>query len=103
MLFGNSESPHQCNALIKHLFRNDLAGINYASCEPSSSVLHELRANQESNRFLSPNLFFGLAHNLVFYSKMLLLSMHCIAYAFGKHGYTIVHSHENSVPLLYLS
>jgi hypothetical protein len=29
---------------------------------------------------------------------MLLLSMHYIAYAFGKLGYTNVHSHENSVP-----
>jgi hypothetical protein len=29
--------------------------------------------------------------------------MHCIADAFGKRRYTNVHSHENSVPLLYLS
>jgi hypothetical protein len=31
-------------------------GIIYASCEPSSSALHERRVNQESNRFLSPEL-----------------------------------------------
>jgi hypothetical protein len=24
--------------------------------------------------------------------------MHCIAYAFGKHGFTNMHSHENFVP-----
>jgi hypothetical protein len=42
-------------------------GIIYVSCEPSSSVLHELRANQRSNRFLSPEfILFGLAQNLVF-------------------------------------
>jgi hypothetical protein len=28
--------------------------------------------------------------------------MHCIAYAFGKFEYANLHSHENSVPLLYL-
>jgi hypothetical protein len=26
--------------------------------------------------------------------------MHCIAHAIGKHGYTNVHSYENSVPIL---
>jgi hypothetical protein len=30
--------------------------IIYASCDQSSSVLHELRANQESDRFLSSEL-----------------------------------------------
>jgi hypothetical protein len=28
--------------------------------------------------------------------------MHCIVYALGKHGYTNVHSHEDSVLVLYL-
>jgi hypothetical protein len=42
-------------------------GIIYANGEMSSSVLHELRANQESNRLLNPELIlFGLAQNLVF-------------------------------------
>jgi hypothetical protein len=41
--------------------------IIHASCEPSSSVLHELRVSQESNRLLNPELIlFGLAQNLVF-------------------------------------
>jgi hypothetical protein len=41
--------------------------IIYASCDQSSSVLHELRANQESNRFINPELIlFGLAQNLMF-------------------------------------
>jgi hypothetical protein len=55
---------------------------------------------KESNRFINPELIlFGLAQNLVFeIKKMLLLSMHCIAYAFGKFGYTNEHPHENSVP-----
>jgi hypothetical protein len=45
------------------------------------------------------NLFFSvLLKTLCCKLKMLLLSMHCLAYAFGKHGYTNVHSHENSVP-----
>jgi hypothetical protein len=45
------------------------------------------------------NLFFWvLLTTLCFKLKMLLLSTHCIAHAFGKHGYTNVHSHENSVP-----
>jgi hypothetical protein len=35
--------------------------------------------------------------------KLLLLSMHYIAYAIGKLGYTNVHPLENSIPLLYLS
>jgi hypothetical protein len=35
--------------------------------------------------------------------QMLPLSMHDIACAFGKLGYTNLHSHENSVLLLYLS
>jgi hypothetical protein len=79
-------------------------GIIYASCEPSSSVLHELHANQKSNRFLSPELILlVLLTTLCFKVKMLLFSMHCIASAFGKHGYTNVHSHENSVLLPYLS
>jgi hypothetical protein len=34
---------------------------------------------------------------------MPLLGMHCIAYAFGNLRHTNVHSHENSVPLPYLS
>jgi hypothetical protein len=80
-------------------------GIIYASCEPSSFVLHEFRVNQRSNRFFNPELIlFGLGQNLVFeIKKMLLLSMHCIAYAFGKFGYTNEHLHENSVPPLPLS
>jgi uncharacterized membrane protein YozB (DUF420 family) len=45
------------------------------------------------------NLFFWvLLTTLCFKLKMLLLSMLCIAHAFGKHGYTNVHSHENFVP-----
>jgi hypothetical protein len=75
--------------------------ITYASCDQSSSVLQKFRDNQRSKQFLSPELIlFGLAQNLVFKLKMLLFSMHCITRAFGKHGYTNVHSHENSVPLL---
>jgi hypothetical protein len=79
--------------------------VIYASCEPSSSVLHELRVNQESNQFLIPELILlVLLTTLCFkFKKMLLLSMHCIAYAFGKLGHTNVHSHENSVLLPYLS
>jgi hypothetical protein len=46
-----------------------LVSVIYASCDQSSSVLRRFRVNQESNRFLSPNLFFGLVHNLVLYSK----------------------------------
>jgi hypothetical protein len=50
------------------------------------------------------NLFFSvLLKTLCSKLKRLLLSMHCIAYAFGKFGYTNVHSHENSVLLPYLS
>jgi hypothetical protein len=78
--------------------------IIYASCDQSSYVLHKLRANQEANRFLSPELILlVLLTTLCFKVKMLLWSMHCIASAFGKHGYTNVHSHENSVLLPYLS
>jgi hypothetical protein len=45
------------------------------------------------------NLFLSVfLKTLCFKNKMLLLSMHCIAYAFGKLGYTNVLSHENSVP-----
>jgi hypothetical protein len=79
-------------------------GIIYASCDQSSSVLHRFRGNQRSNQFLSPELIrLVLLTTLCFTVKMLLLSMHCIAYAFGKLGYTNVHSYENSVPLPYLS
>jgi hypothetical protein len=99
MLFGNSENPHRCNALTKHLFRNDLVSIIYASCDQSSSVLHIFRVNQRSNQFLSPELIrLVLLTTLCVKLKMLLLSMHRIAYAFGKFGYTNVHPHENSVP-----
>jgi hypothetical protein len=73
--------------------------IIYASCDQSSSVLHKFRVNQRSNRLLSPELvLWVLLTTLCFKLKMLLLSMHCIAHAFGKHGYTNVRSHENSVP-----
>jgi hypothetical protein len=45
------------------------------------------------------NLFFSvLLKTFCFKLKMLLLTMHCIAYAFGKFGYTNEHPHENSVP-----
>jgi hypothetical protein len=38
----------------------------HASSDQSSSVLHEFRANQRSNRLLNPELIlFGLAQNLV--------------------------------------
>jgi hypothetical protein len=50
------------------------------------------------------NLFFlVLLTTLCFKLKMLLLSMHYIAYAFGKLGYTNVHSHENSILILCFS
>jgi hypothetical protein len=38
-----------------------------------------------------------------FQLKMLLLSMHYIAYAFGNLRHLNVHSHEKPVPSLYLS
>jgi hypothetical protein len=42
-----------------------VVSITYASCDPSSSVLRELSANQESNRFINPELIlFGPAQNL---------------------------------------
>jgi hypothetical protein len=74
-------------------------GIIYASCDQSSSVLHKFRVNQRSNRFINPELILlVLLMTLWFKLKMLLLSMHYIAYAFGKLGFTNMHSHENSVP-----
>jgi hypothetical protein len=78
--------------------------IIYASCEPTSFVVRKSRAKQRSNRFLDLEfILLILLTTLCFkLKKMLFLSMHCIAYAFGKFGYTNVHPHENSIPLLYL-
>jgi hypothetical protein len=75
----------------------------YASCDQSSGVLHKFRVNQRSNRFLSPEPILLVLLPTLELKKMLLLSMHCIACAFGKLGYTNVHPHENSVLILYLS
>jgi hypothetical protein len=81
-------------------FSNDVRkSIVMLSCDQSSSVLHQLRVNHRSNQLLNPELvLFGLAQTLWFKLKIWLLSMHCIACAFGKHGYTNVHPHETPYP-----
>jgi hypothetical protein len=82
-----------CSNVRKALFM--LVVINQVLC---STIFVSIKDSIDSSVL---NLFFSvLLKTLCFKLKMLLFSMHCIAHAFGKHGYTNVHSHENSVPLL---
>jgi hypothetical protein len=75
--------------------------IIYVSWNRQVLWSENLMPNQDSIDSSVMNLFFlVLLTTLCFKVKMLLLSMHCIAYAFGKLGYTNLHTHENSVPLL---
>jgi hypothetical protein len=94
-------NPYRCNALTKHLFRNGLCKHYLCWLWSIKFCAPPISCQSRSNRFLSPELVLQVfLTTLWFKLKMLLLSMHCIAYAFGKHGYTNVHSHENSVLFL---
>jgi hypothetical protein len=99
---GNFENSYRCTALIKHPFPQwCLKGITYAKswsikfCAPPILCQSKIPSIPPSWTCL-----FGLAQTLWFKLKMWLLSMCCIAWAFGKHGYTNVHSHETPYPYL---
>jgi hypothetical protein len=101
-IVDNFENSYRCTAWLNISFSNDVRTASIMlSCDQPRSVLHECCANPRSNRFLNPELVhFGLAQTLWFKLKIWLLSMRCIACAFGKHGYTNVHSHETPYPYL---
>jgi hypothetical protein len=100
MLFGNSEAlinvMPELNISFSSNVREALSMLVVINQDPCSTNFVPVKDPIDSSIL---NLFFSvLLKNLVFLIKMLLLSMPCIAYAFGKHGYTNVHLHETPYP-----
>jgi hypothetical protein len=69
----------------------------------STKLVQEFYTNRDQTESLNPELFIWSCSQLFELKKLSLLSMHCIAYAFGKLGCTNVLSHGNSILIPYLS